>query len=142
MTKTLGIVLTVVLIFTIGGIAFAAPGFSITDPNSGAAMYKDLCAGCHGDDGRGVGPTSPYCPVPPTNLTELSSQNHGTFPEKKVEQILRYGTEKPHQSTTYMPVWKPLFQSIHGEDTHLTEQRIATLTAYLKSLQVTHTAKR
>jgi hypothetical protein len=47
------------------------------------------------NDGKGVGPTSPYCSVPPTDLTLLTKQNRGTFPEKKVMQILRYGTENP-----------------------------------------------
>jgi mono/diheme cytochrome c family protein len=100
---------------------------------SGADLYKQLCAGCHGDDGRGVGRTSRYCAVPPTDLTRLTRENRGTFPEKKVTQILRYGTEKPTQtqSTTYMPVWKPLLATVHGESPELTEQRITSLTDYL-----------
>ncbi len=146
MTKLSVIALSAVLVLVLGGVAFAAhsPSF-FTNPSdsiTGAEMYKDLCAGCHGEDGQGVGPTSPYCSVPPTNLTQLAVQNHGTFPEKKVYQVLRYGTEKPTQSTTYMPVWKPLFESIHGENANLTEQRIATLTDYLKSMQVKPASKR
>ena len=109
----------------------AAPAGSV----SGAELYKQLCPGCHGADARGVGPASPYCSVPPTDLTLLTKQNHGAFPDKKVTQILRYGTEKPNQSTTYMPVWKPLLSTIHGESAELTEKRITSLTEYLKSIQ-------
>ncbi len=102
---------------------------------TGADLYRQLCAGCHGADAHGVGPTSPYCSVPPTDLTLLTKKNRGVFPEKKVTQILRYGTEKPNQSTTYMPVWKPLLSTIHGESAELTEKRITSLTGYLKSIQ-------
>ncbi len=166
MTKTyiLGVCITVFL--AVGGVVFAAhqtnqanqpaqatpvnqttkqikPPYHdiyLTAPTgavSGPELYKQLCAGCHGEDGRGVGPTSRYCAVPPTDLTLLSKQNRGTFPEKKVTQILRYGTEKPtqSQSTTYMPVWKPLLASIHGESPELTEQRITSITEYLKGIQ-------
>ncbi len=166
MTKTYKLCLFLAVFLAIGGVVFAAhqvnqanqpaqavpvsqttqqikPPYHdiyLTAPTgavSGPELFKQLCAGCHGDDGRGVGPTSRYCAVPPTDLTLLSKQNRGTFPEKKVTQILRYGTEKPTQtqSTTYMPVWKPLLASIHGESPELTEQRISSLTDYLKAIQ-------
>ncbi len=163
MTKTYRIVSCIAVFLAIAGVVFAAhqanqstqpaqPSTSnqqikppyhdiyLTAPAgsvSGPELYKQLCAGCHGDDGKGVGPTSRYCAVPPTDLTLLTKQNHGTFPEKKITQILRYGTEKPTQtqSTTYMPVWKPLLATIHGESPELTEQRITVLTDYLKAIQ-------
>jgi len=166
MTKTYKVVSCVALFLAVGGAVYAAhqtnqpnqpaqptpvtqttkqikPPYHdiyLTAPTgavSGADLYKQLCAGCHGDDGRGVGRTSRYCAVPPTDLTLLTKQNRGTFPEKKVTQILRYGTEKPTQaqSTTYMPVWKPLLATIHGESPELTEQRITSLTDYLKAIQ-------
>lgn len=104
---------------------------------AGEDLYRQLCAGCHGEDGKGVGRTSNYCAVPPSNLTILTQRNHGIFPEKEVMQILRYGTEQPPQTqnTTYMPVWKPLLATIRGESPELTEQRIRSLTAYLKGMQ-------
>ncbi|MGB2627398.1 MAG: cytochrome c [Candidatus Acidiferrum sp.] len=166
MTKTHKVASCVVVFLAVGGVVFAAhqttqknqstqPASAadttkqikspyhdiyLTAPAgevSGSDLYKQLCAGCHGEDGKGVGQTSKYCAVPPTDLTLLSKKNHGTFPEKKVTQILRYGTEKPTQtqSTTYMPVWKPLLATIHGESPELTEQRINSLTDYLKSIQ-------
>jgi mono/diheme cytochrome c family protein len=163
MTKTYRIVSFIVVFLAIAGVLFAAhqvnqsarsaqtnstnqqiePPYHdlyLTAPAgsvSGAELYKQLCAGCHGDDGKGVGATSRYCAVPPTDLTLLTKQNHGTFPEKKITQILRYGTERPTQtqSTTYMPVWKPLLATIHGESSELTEQRITVLTEYLKAIQ-------
>jgi hypothetical protein len=64
----------------------------------------------------------------------LTRQNHGTFPEKKVTQILRYGTEEHNQSTTCTPVWKPLLSTIHRESAELTEKRITSITGYLKSM--------
>jgi mono/diheme cytochrome c family protein len=163
MTKTYKVVSCVALFLAVGGVMYAAhqtnppaqpspatqttkqitPPYHdmyLTAPTgavSGADLYKELCAGCHGENGRGIGLTSQYCAVPPTDLTLLSRQNHGTFPEKKVTQILRYGTEKPaqSQSTTYMPVWKPLLATIHGESPELTEQRISSIIDFLKAVQ-------
>jgi mono/diheme cytochrome c family protein len=147
MRKPSTIVVCLVAILVLGALSIAAAQKKIDPPYhdlnlaapagtvSGADLYKQLCAGCHGADAHGVGPTSPYCSVPPTDLTLLSKKNHGTFPESKVTQILRYGTEKPNQSTTYMPVWKPLLSTIHGESAELTEKRITSLTEYLKSVQ-------
>jgi len=147
MRKPLTIVASFVAILILAGLSVAAAQKKIDPPYhdlnlaapagtvSGAELYKQLCAGCHGTDAHGVGQTSAYCSVPPTDLTLLSKKNHGTFPESKVTQILRYGTEKPNQSTTYMPVWKPLLSTIHGESAELTEKRISSLTDYLKSIQ-------
>jgi mono/diheme cytochrome c family protein len=163
MTKSIRVVLSAVLVLGIAAVVFAARQSNPSNPSpqparateklkppyhdiyltapagslSGPELYKELCAGCHGGDGRGVGPTARYCVVPPTDLTSLTKRNRGTFPEQKVTQILRYGTEKPvqTQSTTYMPVWKPLLASIHGESPELTEQRITSITDYLKTLQ-------
>ena len=147
MRKPSSIAAFLVVFLVLGGIALAATQQKINPPYhdlnlaapagsvSGAELYKQLCAGCHGSDGKGVGPTSPYCSVPPTDLTLLTKKNHGAFPEQKVTQILRYGTEKPHQSTTYMPVWKPLLSTIHGESAELTEKRITSIAEYLKSIQ-------
>ena len=147
MRKPSSIVAFVVAFLILGSIAIAAGQQKIDPPYhdlnlaapagtiSGADLYKQLCAGCHGSDGKGVGPTSPYCSVPPTDLTLLAKKNRGTFPDQKVTQILRYGTEKPHQSTTYVPVWKPLLSTIHGESAELTEKRITSITEYLKSIQ-------
>ncbi len=147
MRKPSSIVGLLAFILVLGWITLAATQEKIKPPYhdlnlaapagtvSGADLYKQLCAGCHGADAKGVGPTSPYCSVPPTDLTLLTKKNHGAFPEQKVTQILRYGTEKPNQSTTYMPVWKPLLSTIHGESSELTEKRITSLTEYLKSIQ-------
>lgn len=166
MTKTLKVASCVLVFLAVGGVVFAArqttqknqpaqatpatdtakqikPPYHdiyLTAPAgevSGSDLYQQLCAGCHGEDGKGIGRTSKYCAVPPTDLTLLSKKNHDAFPEKKVTQILRYGTEKPTQtqSTTYMPVWKPLLATIHGESPELTEQRINSLVDYLKSIQ-------
>jgi mono/diheme cytochrome c family protein len=147
MRKPSSIVGLLAFILVLGWITLAATQEKIKPPYhdlnlaalagtvSGADLYKQLCAGCHGADAKGVGPTSPYCPVPPTDLTLLTKKNYGAFPEQKVTQILRYGTEKPNQSTTYMPVWKPLLSTIHGGSSELTEKRITSLTEYLVSIQ-------
>lgn len=43
---------------------------------------------------RGVARTWRYCAVPPTDPTLLGKQNHGTFRERKVAQLLHYAIAK------------------------------------------------
>jgi hypothetical protein len=50
---------------------------------------------------------------------------------------LLFGTEKHPHGTSDMPIWGPLFSSLHGNKATdpLVKLRIANLTSYLESLQ-------
>jgi mono/diheme cytochrome c family protein len=109
--------------------------FIHTNPDSGLEMYGQYCAGCHGSDGRGLGPAAHYCTVPPANLALLTKKNHGMFPAKRVSQVLHSGTGKTPQGQGYMPVWEPLLQTMNADKPGTTEIRIANLTEYLRTLQ-------
>src|SRR5579871_2852648 len=46
-----------------------------TPPDSGQAMYKEYCAVCHGNDGKGNGPAASALKKAPADLSTLTSRN-------------------------------------------------------------------
>jgi mono/diheme cytochrome c family protein len=106
-----------------------------TSPSSGAEMYKAYCAVCHGVDGKGNGPAASALKVPPTDLTKLSQNNGGKYPDMKVAATIRGEGNIAAHGTPEMPVWGQLFWSVsHGHESEV-QQRVANLTKYIQSLQ-------
>jgi len=101
---------------------------------SGADLYKQNCAACHGNDLKGTGPAPEPYQAPP-DLTTLARRHGGKFPDAYVADILKNGVVMPAHGLADMPAW--------GTDSRLTSQsdptqvglRITELTNYLKSLQ-------
>ena len=103
--------------------------------NNGKQMYTNYCAPCHGVDGKGHGPTASALRAQPTDLSSLSKNNHGKFPDAHVITVLQFGSELPSHGSQEMPVWGPiLWQTSHGNAGEA-ELRIANLTKYVESLQ-------
>jgi mono/diheme cytochrome c family protein len=102
-------------------------------PESGAAMYKDYCAACHGRTGKGDGPAAVALKSPVPDLTALSKRSGGEFPDAKLTYLLNHGGSATgiHGSED-MPIWGKLFKSV---STDLVKLRVANLTNYLKTLQ-------
>jgi mono/diheme cytochrome c family protein len=110
------------------------PNLPSLDPNSGAEMFKQFCAPCHGKDGTGNGPVASELKVPPPDLTALSQRHEGKFPEAYVEDVLRNGVRNPAHGSSEMPVWGPLFEKLAGERP-LVNTLLTNLINYIKSLQ-------
>ena len=102
---------------------------------SGAGMFKDYCAVCHGKDAKGDGPAASALKQAPANLTTLAKRHDGKFPDVYVEQVLRNGVKAPAHGDAEMPVWGPLFRSMDA-DPEIMYVRISSLVSYIKSLQV------
>jgi mono/diheme cytochrome c family protein len=72
-----------------GGKAYAqvemGPSGVIT---SGKLDFRRYCAQCHGMDGTGDGPVAAALKKKPANLTLLSKNNGGVFPEKEVRDFI------------------------------------------------------
>jgi mono/diheme cytochrome c family protein len=106
-----------------------------TSAVSGAEMFKSYCAACHGTDAKGNGPAAAALKVPPTDLTLLSKNNGGKFPDMKVVSAIRGDTVLPAHGTKEMPVWGQVFWSLsHGHEGEV-QQRTANLTKYIEGLQ-------
>jgi len=102
---------------------------------TGAELYKQDCAVCHGDNLKGGG-SAPYPYRVPPDLTTLARRYGGKFPEAYVSDILRNGVVMPAHGPAQMPIWGEDFRIAEGLDTKQVTKRIAELTDYLKSAQV------
>jgi mono/diheme cytochrome c family protein len=104
-------------------------------PLTGAGMFKDYCAVCHGKNAKGDGPAARSLKQAPANLTTLAKRNGGKFPDLYVQQVLRNGVKSPAHGDAEMPVWGPLFRNMDA-DPAIVYVRISSLVSYIKSLQV------
>jgi len=106
----------------------------------GQVHYQRYCSVCHGPQGKGKGPLAEYLRITPTNLTQISKKNEGTFPFWRMYRIIDGREEIRGHGTRLMPIWGdeirtdekdalPKFQ----ED--LVAGRIWQMLSYLQSLQ-------
>jgi mono/diheme cytochrome c family protein len=109
---------------------------------SGAEMFKQYCAGCHGPGAKGDGPVAIAFKVPTPDLTTLSQRHDGKFPDDYVSNVLKNGVKKNAHGSPAMPVWGPIFDTMNrwkalcpNMDQTPVTLRITSLTQYLKSIQ-------
>jgi mono/diheme cytochrome c family protein len=107
-----------------------------TSATSGKLMYSNYCAPCHGVDGRGQGPVASALKTPPSDLTVLSRNNHGKFPDTHIVSVLQSGLEIPSHGSAEMPVWGPILGKMNTANPQDRLLRISNLSRYLESLQV------
>ena len=105
---------------------------------SGAQLFKENCARCHGVEAQGDGPDSHAVGIPVPDLTLIARRNQGEFPSEKVFRIIDGQWEIPAHGTRPMPVWGYDFYGGDGDDEsehHEATARIDSLVKYLASLQ-------
>ena len=109
-----------------------------TSPASGPEMFKRYCAACHGADAKGHGPATSALKVPPPDLTLLSKNNHGKFPDVHVYSTIRGDVNFNAHGSPDMPVWGTLFRSManNSDDDRQLAMRLSNLCRYIESLQV------
>jgi mono/diheme cytochrome c family protein len=108
---------------------------SHTSPANGKQMFNNYCASCHGLEGKGNGPVAPTLKMPPADLTALSKNNHGVFPEEHVISVLQYGTAVPSHGTADMPIWGPVLGKMEKPSPQVQKLRVSNLVRYLETLQ-------
>ena len=107
-----------------------------TSATSGKQMYANYCAPCHGVDGKGQGPVASALKTPPSDLTVLSRNNHGKFPDTHIVTVLQNGTQISSHGTAEMPVWGPILGKMDQTNSQDRLLRISNLSRYLETLQV------
>jgi len=143
--KTTGSVLTGMLLLGISGVMLGGQAeaavqeknpkkkpVSQSEPESGAQLYKNYCAACHGAEGKGDGPVVRYLKRPPADLSTLARRNNGKYPADRVAATLGSGTDSDAHGTSDMPIWGPVFQS-RGKG--IAQTRVKELTEFIESLQ-------
>jgi mono/diheme cytochrome c family protein len=122
-------------------VLIAAPAVPAAAQETGAMLYAQYCATCHGVAADGEGPMAPILMTPPSDLTGLTERAGGSFPTFGVVQridgrdsLLAHGGE--------MPLWGDVFggepaASLATEEGQpiLTTVSIAALVEYLESVQ-------
>jgi mono/diheme cytochrome c family protein len=142
------LVLGSALVTLMSNAAFAQEGTELTPSGqltSGKMDFRQYCAQCHGTDATGDGPVAPALKKKPANLTQLSKNNGGVFPEAEVHNFIDGSKMAEGHGTREMPIWGYAFmfrQSSHtgAGGAPLSEEqvkhKIDRLVNYIKSLQV------
>jgi len=107
-------------------------------PADGGKMFVTYCAVCHGTDGRGSGPAASALKNVPTDLSVLTKQNNGKFPDLHVQQLIGDRSMIPSHGTKDMPSWGKLFDSLgsgHNMEEAEAHQRVVNLAKYVALLQ-------
>ena len=93
----------------VGGVTMTLADPSHTEEqgeSSGAKeTYQRYCASCHGLEGTGNGPIANALKSPPTDLTQLSRHNNGTFPRQRVYDAIDGRAAVRAHGPRAMPVW-------------------------------------
>ena len=113
---------------------------SAQDAEEGRKLFHLHCAACHGAAASGNGPMAPVLLVQPSNLTELSKKQDGTFPTYRVVKRID-GRDPLVSHGSDMPVYGWFFEgndvAIAAETGQpiMTSQPVADLVAWLRSIQ-------
>jgi mono/diheme cytochrome c family protein len=106
--------------------------------HSGAELFQQFCAACHGTDGRGGGPVAGSLATLVPDLTRLSERHDGRFPAAEVREIIDGRAVVIAHGTRFMPVWGYEFWIEEGADVVAEEEAriiIDRLVDYLGSIQ-------
>lgn len=123
----------------LAGLAACTPDGGLVAQKSGAALFRQNCAVCHGTRGGGDGPKAGELPVPPANLRALSADNGGVFPASMVMAAIYGYRGKGYEGL--MPEFGPIIDSptviwttSEGQDI-ATPSALVALADYLETLQ-------
>lgn len=107
-----------------------------TAPNSGRQMYASYCTPCHGVDGRGHGQYAPALQKHPADLSLLSRNNRGRFPDTHIFSTLEFGSAVAPNGVGGMPAWGPILGKMNQTNPQEMLLRISNLSRYLETLQL------
>lgn len=105
---------------------------------AGKPAYDRNCAVCHGREGKGDGGAASVLTVKPTDLTQISKNNGGTFPFWRVYGVIDGREDVKGHGTRDMPIWGETFRMDAASSQMAQSQargRILELVYYLQSIQ-------
>src|SRR5271166_4875491 len=106
----------------------------------GRGSYIKYCGACNGDDGKGNGPKASTLKEKPTDLTQLSKNNNGTFPTAKMTRILDGSEAIAAHGSAQKPVWGHVFGAAEhaaggNPEQTVARQRMQLILQYLEGIQ-------
>lgn len=106
--------------------------------NGGRAFYLRYCASCHGVEGKGNGPVSPFLKIAPADLTQIRKNNRGIFPLARVMATIDGTRFVRAHGERQMPVWGEVFKQeveLEKYEERATLLKIKIIAEYVSSLQ-------
>lgn len=107
-----------------------------------ADEFRNSCASCHGEDGKGFGfLTRLFQGMDAGNLTQISKNNGGVFPLEAVFQTIDGSNEVAAHGPREMPVWGERYMGRCRDECDPDERRrevrrkILELVYYIQSIQ-------
>jgi mono/diheme cytochrome c family protein len=115
-------------------LALEIPALAADD--TGARLYFNHCAACHGDDGEGTGPVAASLRVAVPNLRSLAQRNGGVFPADAVTAYVDGRDPVAAHGDRQMPIWGDVFRGPEqGTAQRTVRRRIAALVEFIAMLQ-------
>ena len=122
--------------FPIWAIALCSIGAAGAQDDTGARLYFNHCAACHGANGEGGGPVAAAMQVGVPNLRTLAQRNGGTFPTADVTAYIDGRKTKTAHGDRQMPIWGDVFRGPEqGTANRTVRRRIAALVEFITTIQ-------
>jgi mono/diheme cytochrome c family protein len=124
-----------IVIATAAALTLAASAARAAD-DTGARLFFNHCAACHGAAGEGDGPVAASMQATVPNLRTLAQRSRGVFPSEAVAAYVDGRELKAAHGDRQMPVWGDVFRGAEqGTAQRTVRRRIAALVEFIGALQ-------
>ena len=123
-------------LYSMCGLAAVPSVVAHAADDTGADLYLNHCAACHGASGEGGGPVAVAMSGAVPNLRSLSERNGGVFPAEAVAAYVDGRVLKAAHGDRQMPIWGDVFRGPEqGTAERTVRRRVDALVAFLATLQ-------
>ena len=110
---------------------------------NGQEMYDQLCAVCHGADGKGHGPAAQALANPVPDLTQLETGVKGKYSSAQLKHVIAGRSRTVHKDIVGMPLWEVEFQYVRTRNgqpgTSYARAKVHSLAEYVEGLTLAAT---
>ena len=116
-------------------LALAGAGAGAAELETGAELFAEYCAQCHGVDGSGEGEGVEFTDKAPGDLRMLAALNAGAFPLARVVDMIDGRERLEMHEQNGMPAWGEVFRFDEEAGDALAHARILNLVLFLYAIQ-------